>query len=71
MRDYFITYNNDKTVTITDISAEHARNTLKKTILNVTVINSTVIIPKVKKNGKSGSSKSKRTQIPNRSRNKN
>lgn len=49
MRDYFITYNGNKTVTITDISAEHARETLKKTIPSVTVINSTVIIPKQKK----------------------
>ena len=49
MRDYFITYNGGKTVTITDIDAEHARETLKKTIPSVTKINSTVIIPKCKK----------------------
>ncbi len=52
MRDYLITYNGDKTVTITDIDAVHARETLKKTILNITVINSTVIIPKCKKKKK-------------------
>lgn len=49
MNNYFITYNNDKTVTVTDISAEHARNTLRKVIKNITIINSTVKLPKIKK----------------------
>lgn len=49
MNNYFITYNNGKTVTITDISAEHARNTLKKTLIGVTIINSTIKLSKIKK----------------------
>lgn len=53
MRDYFITYNGDKTVTITDIDAAHARETLQRVIPGVKVINTTVIIPKPKKDGTS------------------
>ena len=49
MRDYFITYNDTKTVTVTDIDAAHARETIKKVIPNVNKINSTFPIPKLKK----------------------
>lgn len=49
MNKYFITYNNERSVTITDISAEHARLTLKKVITGVFVINATV---KIRKDGK-------------------
>lgn len=42
MNNYFITYNSGKTVTITDITADHAKNTLKRVIPNVTVINSCI-----------------------------
>lgn len=49
MNKYFITYNDGKTVTITDISADHARATLKRTITGVFVINATV---KIRKDGK-------------------
>lgn len=48
MNKYFITYNDEKTVTITDISAEQARATLKKVITGVFKINATV---KIRKDG--------------------
>jgi len=48
MNKYFITYNDEKTVTITDISAEHARATLKRTFTGVFKINATV---KIRKDG--------------------
>lgn len=49
MVDFLITYNNGKTVIITDISADRARNTLKSSISNVIVINSTIKLSKKSK----------------------
>lgn len=58
MNSYFITYNGTKTVTITDLDAEHARGTLKKTIPGVLVINSTI---KLKKDGQLSKRKERKT----------
>lgn len=47
MTDYLITYNNGKSVTITDITADHAKATLKRVIPNVTIINSCVKLKRI------------------------
>ncbi|MDA3854981.1 MAG: hypothetical protein PF569_01890 [Candidatus Woesearchaeota archaeon] len=49
MNEYLITYNDVKTIRIQHGSAQLARNVLVRTIPNVTIINSTVKIPKKKK----------------------
>jgi len=51
MRNYLINYDDCKTVTVTAIDADHAREALRKIMPNIN-INSTIRIPKNAKSSK-------------------